>query len=1078
MDPAWVYMDPLLIQQDSRLVQLDSRWVQMDPKPVQLDSKPVHLDPPERLLSIVTHQVYFSETPFYDILCKPGLCVQEHTNLGVIPVILMRKNRQKTIRSKSVKNPHRNRFYFVLLTAGLLLTLLIQPVLGASTPTLRADGWLPFGAADTSAAANVTVTASSATEVRLQANIPGAWVDTLQSKDSADYSQLTVPQAGWSTEVGQAALPVLRRSVEIPFGADYRLEVVATKTAEVTLAELGLSPLYPRQAPVVKLPGAAERAPFDYDAAFYAADALTPASPVAVVHEAIVRGHRTLLLEVWPVAYNPAAGTLQLTSQVELRLALEGADVARTAEKVARYASPALDSRLAQRILNYSGTTQPFSMVGTGYLIITADEFVDTIQPLVDWKITKGHVVTVTPLSEVPGGGSGADIQAYITDAYNTWDTPPSFVLIVGDTNLVPASPDSTTTDLYYSAVDGADFLPDLGVGRFPGRTEEHITAMVDKVVNYESGLIPDNGWLGKTSFIATDDLWEIAEGTHNYVIDTHTEPYGFLGTFPNDPQPGGDKLYAISYGADTNDLLTHMGQGRWAIVYSGHGGTTSWAGPNFSQNNVHQLTNHDMPAFVGSHACVTGSFQDSECFGETWVREPNKGALAFWGASVSTYWDEDDELEKRYFDAMFYDGVFDLAGFTQAGLYGVYLVYPGMAEYYYEGYNILGDPATEMWLDVAIGTLNGTVTDCASSNPIEGAEAAVSQSIQDASLDAFTDPDGYYEMPVSPGLYNVTYSHPDYYLTTVEGVEILENQITTQDACLELAPAPVDIFEDDMESGDAAWEHAADQGSDDWALVTSDSHSPTHAWFSADVNSVSDKFLWQAVPVSLPAGDLEWIHLSFWHNYSFESGYDGGVLEVSTDGGASWDDLGDALIEHGYNSTLSTGYQNPLGGRSAWSGSSGGWVETVADLTAFQGQEVQIRFRMGTDSSVVGTGWWIDDLNFSYRPLEGGDTVHVGNIRMRARTVEDITLVLALVPILDQDGAPITGADVTAEWTLPNGRTKVRTVATRPGRGALFRVQARMDGLYTITVLDVAADGYTYDPSQNMETSEELTIP
>jgi hypothetical protein len=105
--------------------------------------------------------------------------------------------------------------------------------------------------------------------------------------------------------------------------------------------------------------------------------------------------------------------------------------------------------------------------------------------------------------------------------------------------------------------------------------------------------------------------------------------------------------------------------------------------------------------------------------------------------------------------------------------------------------------------------------------------------------------------------------------------------------------------------------------------------------------------------------------------------------------------------------------------------------------------------------------------------------TVHVGNIRMGYRAAGSVAyLVLGLVPIRDDEMHPVAGAVVTAEWTKPNGRTIVRTATTRASGVALFWLYTWQEGLYTLTVLDVQAEGHTYDPDQNFETSEELQVP
>ena len=106
---------------------------------------------------------------------------------------------------------------------------------------------------------------------------------------------------------------------------------------------------------------------------------------------------------------------------------------------------------------------------------------------------------------------------------------------------------------------------------------------------------------------------------------------------------------------------------------------------------------------------------------------------------------------------------------------------------------------------------------------------------------------------------------------------------------------------------------------------------------------------------------------LTFWHRYAFEgTSYDGSVLEISTDHGDSWSDLGMYIAENGYNGTIDTYYSNPLGGRNGWTGDLTDWTQVKVDLSSFTGQEVMIRWRLGCDSSVGDIGWYIDDVQIT----------------------------------------------------------------------------------------------------------------
>lgn len=109
---------------------------------------------------------------------------------------------------------------------------------------------------------------------------------------------------------------------------------------------------------------------------------------------------------------------------------------------------------------------------------------------------------------------------------------------------------------------------------------------------------------------------------------------------------------------------------------------------------------------------------------------------------------------------------------------------------------------------------------------------------------------------------------------------------------------------------------------------------------------------------------------LSFRHRYDLETGFDGGVLEISIDGGAWFDIIqsGGRFLGGSYDGMLGdkclVGGENPLKGRYAWSGEAGNWGLTRVVLPqATLGKNVRLRWRFGTDCSVSGGGWTIDDV-------------------------------------------------------------------------------------------------------------------
>ncbi len=133
-----------------------------------------------------------------------------------------------------------------------------------------------------------------------------------------------------------------------------------------------------------------------------------------------------------------------------------------------------------------------------------------------------------------------------------------------------------------------------------------------------------------------------------------------------------------------------------------------------------------------------------------------------------------------------------------------------------------------------------------------------------------------------------------------------------------------------------------------------------TNFW-AYDRESITDSAIALTRDVTIPAGVP--VYLRFNHAFLYEATYDGGVVEYSTNGGATWTDAGPLPTDNGYNGTLSASYGNPLGGRSAFTGVSNGYISSRADLSRLAGQSIRIRFRSGTDSSTWNYGWFVDDI-------------------------------------------------------------------------------------------------------------------
>jgi hypothetical protein len=227
--------------------------------------------------------------------------------------------------------------------------------------------------------------------------------------------------------------------------------------------------------------------------------------------------------------------------------------------------------------------------------------------------------------------------------------------------------------------------------------------------------------------------------------------------------------------------------------------------------------------------------------------------------------------------------------------------------------------------------------------------------------------------------------------------------------------------FSDDVEHGVNGWTVSHASGSSDWMQITNASHSPTHGWFAKNDNKRSDQYL-VSPAIVISNNNI----LSFWHTYDLESGYDGGVVEISTTGtGGPWVDIGTNSTQNGYDDTISTSYSSPIGGRPAFSGASG-FIETVIALGAYAGSTVHIRFREADDSSRAATGWVVDDIRVGPAQTWTGIGTAASNASWISWTVA---------------AAPGTGYTVRAMLTATNCADSAWDT------GAAFTISADADG-------------------------------
>jgi PKD repeat protein len=191
--------------------------------------------------------------------------------------------------------------------------------------------------------------------------------------------------------------------------------------------------------------------------------------------------------------------------------------------------------------------------------------------------------------------------------------------------------------------------------------------------------------------------------------------------------------------------------------------------------------------------------------------------------------------------------------------------------------------------------------------------------------------------------------------------------------------------------------------------------HSPATSFFTEAISAqlaVKDDRL-----ISPPQLISSTSRLVFWHRFDLEFDWDGGVLEVSTNGGASYVDItlaGGVFVTGGYTKIIANG---PLAARGAWTGRSPGLVNGLGDMTvvevdlaALAGKIAIFRWRLRTDDLTVDEtlGWWVDDIQFTNLLVEPPCNTPPWANSNSASTNEDSSVDIMLTAADDGD-TPVT---------------------------------------------------------------------
>ncbi|MGF1874558.1 C25 family cysteine peptidase [Photobacterium frigidiphilum] len=544
--------------------------------------------------------------------------------------------------------------------------------------------------------------------------------------DGNIYNRIMLPDGAAPNEPGKPNLTGYRQLVRIPDGAELELVVENVEWSK-TYTDMVVDPVQLPFPDVVEEDGNRpdQHMPFVKDDAAYNALTDSEVPLISVVETVRVRGKSYAVISYRPIDFNSIEGTVRFAQKVRFKVnyILPDASEPKREDKLEFDAKKkaVIDLRDEQvepkqkmdNVPSQGNKADLTPAQKADYLIITADRFQQTVEPLAAWKRKKGYQVHVATVTEV--GSTQAQIKAYIKDAYSN-GTMTSYVLLVGDHEDIPGyeivghpyhgKDHRWHTDYEYTLVDGDDKYSDVVIGRLPGDTEAQITTMVNRSLNYEqnptdsdrykhvllAGQYQDRDTNRVADRMFMEDLHRAADflgpdydffsglgDRFNKGYSVHTAlqwdadltkelKYGGwnYGSARVNPPSSVPQVWKDQGNGDRVQIADAINQGVGFVMHRdhGYGNGSGWADPHYTATEVNALTNGNMAPFVFSLNCATGWFDGKDSFAESWMRNANGGAVGFTGAVRVSYSGYNDLMHAAILDSLWddYDGAWSSA--------------------------------------------------------------------------------------------------------------------------------------------------------------------------------------------------------------------------------------------------------------------------------------------------------------------------------------------------------------------------------------------------------------------------------
>ncbi len=425
--------------------------------------------------------------------------------------------------------------------------------------------------------------------------------------DSKKYTLLQkLRKESMIEEKGYPRLPRINRSLVIPDEGVMGFEIISSEYIEVSDIDIA-----PSKGRILRSTDP-ETVPYTFSEV-YRKDAFFPGDLVNIRTPYILRDYRGAVVELNAFQYNPVTRVLRIYTDVTvaIRKIASGGENVLTRPASQRPTEPYFHKIYQRHFTNFDCLDYDPLFESGEMLIICYDDFVDEMEPFVEWKNQKGIFTSMVPVSEV--GNDWRLIRDYIQDVYTSSNL--TYVLLVGDALQLTTVPEDSGSDPVYALTSGDDSYPDIFIGRFSAETRAQLETQVSRTLDYEK--YPQSGadWYHRGLGAASDQGYgygHYGEADYQHIAIIADKLLGYTYTQVDSAYAPWGEAWMMS---------AALNEGTSILNYCGHGGPGGWGPPAYGNDDVNELVNSNMLPYVINVACGTGDFVEWTCMGETWLR-------------------------------------------------------------------------------------------------------------------------------------------------------------------------------------------------------------------------------------------------------------------------------------------------------------------------------------------------------------------------------------------------------------------------------------------------------------------------